>query len=90
MLVNNVFSPKRMLRYALSYLACYTFGAQADCTTHLIVDTDIFSDVEYVLTATVPLATKSKKLPFNISAIVTSQPSFSPPPFPTSPSLPST
>ena len=61
MLVDNVFSPKRMLRYALSYLACYTFGAQADFTTHLIVDTDIFSDVEYVLIATVPLATKSKE-----------------------------
>ena len=61
MLVNNVFSPKRMLRYALSYLAFYTFGAQADCTTHLIVDTDIFSDVEYVLIATAPLATKSKE-----------------------------
>ena len=61
MLVNNVFSPKRMLRYALSYLACYTFGAQADFTTHLIVDTDIFSDVEYVLTAAIPLATKSKE-----------------------------
>ncbi|CAN9451577.1 unnamed protein product [Alternaria alternata] len=58
MLVNNVFSPKRMLRYALSYLACYTFGAQADCTTHLIVDTDIFSDVDDVaallLAATLP------------------------------------
>ncbi|CAI9627916.1 unnamed protein product [Alternaria burnsii] len=58
MLVNNVFSPQRMLRYALGYLACYTFGAQADCTTHLIVDTDIFSDVDDVaallLAATLP------------------------------------
>lgn len=61
MLADNVFSPKRMLRYALSYLACYIFGVQADCTTHLIVDTDIFSDVEYVLTAAIPLATKSKE-----------------------------
>lgn len=61
MLFDNALSPKRMLRYALGYLACYTFGAQADCTTRLIVDTDIFSDVEYVLSATVSLATKSKE-----------------------------
>ncbi|KAL5376858.1 hypothetical protein DPSP01_010124 [Paraphaeosphaeria sporulosa] len=59
MLVNNVLSPQRVLRYALTYLAISTAGAQANsCTTNLIVDTDIFSDVDdaaaLLLAATLP------------------------------------
>ena len=49
MLISNMLSPQRMLRYGLSYLALSAVGAQADNShTNLIVDTDIFSDVEYV------------------------------------------
>lgn len=55
MVLNIVLSPHHMLRYALSYLAISTIGAQADTsTTNLIVDTDIFSDVEYVRPSVLP------------------------------------
>ncbi|KAF2447948.1 inosine/uridine-preferring nucleoside hydrolase [Karstenula rhodostoma CBS 690.94] len=48
-MLTNVLSPHRVLRYALTYLALPTIGAQADgCITNLIIDTDIFSDVEYI------------------------------------------
>ena len=64
MLINNVFSPKRVLRYAFSYLAISAVGAWAEssCTTQLIVDTDIFSDVEYVMTVPIPRATGSNEV----------------------------
>jgi hypothetical protein len=62
MLVNNVLSAKRMLRYALGCLAISVVGAQvhSGCTTHLIVDSDIFSDVEYVSTVMVTFSTCSR------------------------------
>ena len=48
-MLRNVLSPQRVLQYALAYLAVSPIGARADsCATNLIVDTDIFSDVEYV------------------------------------------
>lgn len=49
MLINNLLSPQRVLRYGLAYFVISVIGAQAgSCDTNLIVDTDIFSDVEYV------------------------------------------
>lgn len=48
-MISNILSPQRVLRYALAYLAVSSIGAQAESRmTNLIVDTDIFSDVEYV------------------------------------------
>ena len=48
-MLRNVLSPQRVLQYALAYLAVSPIAARADsCATNLIVDTDIFSDVEYV------------------------------------------
>jgi hypothetical protein len=64
MLINNKLSAKRMLRYALGCLAICAVGAQVDsgCTTHLIVDSDIFSDVEYVSTVIVTFSTRTGHL----------------------------
>jgi hypothetical protein len=88
-MLSNVLSPHRVLRYALTYLAISTFGigTQADtCITNLIVDTDIFSDVEYVPVPTSPIPPENNHPKTHPTA--TQQPSSSPPPSPTSPSSP--
>lgn len=49
MAIKNSNSLQRVLRYGLAYLAIFAIGAHTDsCKTNLIVDTDIFSDVESV------------------------------------------
>jgi hypothetical protein len=88
-MLTNVLSPRGVLRYALTYLAISTvgIGAQAEpCVTNLIVDTDIFSDVEYVPSLRLPPRRKAVILKRQTTA--TQQPSSSPPPSPMSPSSP--
>lgn len=62
MFIDNALTSIRVLRFVLSYFATFAICAQTDssCTTHLIVDTDIFSDVEYVSIVVLPLATNMK------------------------------
>lgn len=48
-ILNATFAPRRLVKYAFGYLAFPASFAQREATKKLIVDTDLFSDVEYAV-----------------------------------------